>query len=129
MIFARGRVCHDGIGDAAVGYLVLAHCHRHRHHRCHRLDTRNIDFRELLDKSQHSIELTAQVLNLVVGDRYAREMRDPADPIGVNGHAKALAFNRNAGRGYTRGGGGSQRPRPAFAYALPGRLGPSSYRS
>jgi hypothetical protein len=41
-------------------------------------------------------------------------MRDPADRIGVYGHAKALAFNRNAGRGYTRGGGASQRPVPAF---------------
>jgi hypothetical protein len=54
------------------------------------------------------------VLDLVVGDRYARKMRNPADSIGVNGHAKALAFNPNAGRAYTRGGGASQRSGPAF---------------
>lgn len=114
MIFARGRVRHDGIGNAAVGYLVLAHFHRRRHHRCHGLDARNIDFRKLLDKSEHGIELTAKVLDLIIGNRYARKVRNPADGIGVNGHAKALAFNRNAGRGYTRGGGASQRPVPAF---------------
>ena len=97
MIFARGRVRHDGIGDAAVGYLVPAHFHRHRHHRSHGLDARNIDFRKLLDKSEHGIELTAKVLDLVVGNRYARKVRNPANGIGVNGHAKALAFNRNTG--------------------------------
>jgi hypothetical protein len=37
------------------------------------------------------------VLDLVVGNRYARKVRNPANGIGVNGHAKALAFNRNAG--------------------------------
>ena len=93
MIFARGRVRHDGIGNAAVGYLVLAHFHRHRHHRCHGLDARNIDFRKLLDKSEHGIELTAKVLDLIIGNRYARKVRNPADGIGVNGHAKAMAFN------------------------------------
>jgi hypothetical protein len=42
------------------------------------------------------------VLDLVIGNRYARQMRDAADGIGVYGHAKAqpsietLAVNRTA---------------------------------
>jgi len=102
MIFARRRVGEHGIRNTAVGDPILAHCHRHRHHRGHRLDAGDIDFRELLDEGEHGVELTAQVLDLVIGNRYARQMRDAADRIGVYGHAKAqpsietLAFNRNA---------------------------------
>ena len=128
MIFAGGRICHDRIGDSAVGYLVLAHFHRHRHHRRHGLDTRNIDLRELLDKSQHGIELTAKVLDLVVGDRYASKMRNPADGIGVNGHAKARPSIEMLAEAIPeveeRANGRDRR----LAHALPGGLGPSSYR-
>ncbi len=93
MIFAGGGVRHDGVGDTSVGYLIFAHFHGHRHHRCHGFDPRNVDFRKLLDKSEHSIEFTAKVLDLLARDGDAREMGHPADGIGVNGHAKALAFD------------------------------------
>jgi hypothetical protein len=35
------------------------------------------------------------VLDLVIGNRYARQVRDAADGIGVYGHAKSPTFNRN----------------------------------
>jgi hypothetical protein len=92
MIFARGRISQDIIGNAAVGDRVFAHVHRHRHHRRHRLDARNIDFRKLLDEVEHGIELAAQMLDLIISNRDARQMRNAADGIGVDGHAKALAF-------------------------------------
>jgi hypothetical protein len=87
VILARRRIRHDGVGDAAVGHLVLTHLHRHRRHRRHWLDARNIDLRELLDESQHGVELALKMLDLVLGNRDARKMRHPADSIGVNGHA------------------------------------------
>jgi hypothetical protein len=95
MIFARGRVGKHGIRDTAVGDPILAHCHRHRHHRGHWLDAGDIDFRKLLDEGEHGVELTAQVLDLVIGNRYARQVRDAADGIGVYGHSKSPTFNRN----------------------------------
>ena len=95
MIFTRRRVGEHGIRNTAVGDPVLAHCHRHRHHRSHGLDAGDIDFRKLLDEGEHGVELTAQVLDLVIGNRYARQVRDAADGIGVYGHAKSPTFNRN----------------------------------
>jgi hypothetical protein len=92
MIFAQGRIRQDIIGNAAVGDRILAHVHRHWHYRRHRLDARNIDFRKLLDEGEHGIELAAQMFDLIIGNRDARQMRDAADGIGVDGHAKTLAF-------------------------------------
>jgi hypothetical protein len=92
MIFARRRVRHDRVGNATVGYLILARFHRHGCHRRHRLNARDIDLGKPLDESQHSIELAAKVLDLLVGDSDPRKMRDPADSIGVNGHAKLRRF-------------------------------------
>ena len=61
-------------------------------HRRHRLDARDIDLRELLDESQHGVELARKVLDLVFSHGDAREMRHPADGFGVNGHGVASAF-------------------------------------
>ncbi len=60
--------------------------HHHRRHRGHRLDARDVDLLQLLDEGEHGVELAAQVLDLVLGDGDARQMRDAADGIGVDGH-------------------------------------------
>jgi hypothetical protein len=40
----------------------------------------------LLDEGEDRVDLAPQVLDLVVGDRNAREMRDPADGGGIDRH-------------------------------------------
>jgi hypothetical protein len=50
----------------------------------------DIDFRKLLDECQDGVDLAAQMLNLVVGNRDPRQMRDTADGGGVNGHRRSL---------------------------------------
>lgn len=84
----RRRIGDDGIRNAAVGHGVVAHLHRHRRHRRHRLDTFDIDFRQLLDKSQNGVELALEVFDFVIRNRYARQMRNAADGLGVNGHRR-----------------------------------------
>ena len=76
--------------DAAVGHHVLALLHRHRRHRGHRLDALDIHLAKLLDERQHGVELALQVLDLIVGDRDARQMRDTADGGGIDGHENLL---------------------------------------
>ena len=51
---------------------------------------------KLLDERQDGVELVLQMLDLILGDRDARQMRDAADGCGIDGHAnlwsgKALA--------------------------------------
>jgi hypothetical protein len=46
-----------------------------------------IHLRELLDKRQHGVELALEMLNFILRDRNAREMRDAADGCGIDGHA------------------------------------------
>ena len=46
----------------------------------------DIHLAELLDERQHGVELALQVLDLVIGDRDARQMRDAADGGGIDGH-------------------------------------------
>ena len=82
----RRRIGDDVIGDAAVGHLVLAHLHRHRRDRGHRLDALDIDLAELLDEGQDGVELAAEILDLVFGNRDPRQMRNAADGIGIDGH-------------------------------------------
>ena len=41
---------------------------------------------ELFDKGQNGVELAAQILDLIVGNRDTRQMRDTADGGGVDGH-------------------------------------------
>ena len=50
---------------------------------------------KLLDESQHGVELARKMLDLVLGNRDARQMRDPADGLGVNGHVQ-LTWGRVA---------------------------------
>ena len=91
MIFARGRIGEDGVRNAAVADRVLAHVHRHRYHRRHRLDAGNIDFRKLLDEVENGIELPAQMLDLIISNRDARQMRDAADGMGLSPRQRLLA--------------------------------------
>ena len=79
-------------GDAAVCHCVCPFFHRHRRHRSHRLNPFDFDLRELLDKSEHGVELALEMLDLVLGYRYAGEVRDAADGIGVDGHEISGAF-------------------------------------
>ncbi len=74
------------VRDAAVGHHVLALLHRHRRHRGHRLDAFDIDLLQLLDERQDGVELALEVLDLIVRDRDARQMRDAADGCGIDGH-------------------------------------------
>ena len=86
MIFGLRRIPHDVGGDPAVGDHVLALLHCHRRHRRHRLDTVDVHLGELLHKGEHGVELTFEVLDLIILDRDTREMGDAANGSGVNGH-------------------------------------------
>jgi hypothetical protein len=44
----------------------------------------------LLDKSEDGVEFPLQVLDLVIGNRNAREVRDTADGGSVDGHGAIL---------------------------------------
>ena len=46
----------------------------------------DVDLGQLLDEGQDGVELALKVLDLLLGDRDAREMRDAADGSGVDGH-------------------------------------------
>ena len=72
--------------DPAVGYDVRALLHLHRRDRRHRLDPLDVDLGQLLDEGQDRVELAPQVLDLLLGDRDAGQMRDAADGGGVDGH-------------------------------------------
>ena len=86
MILLRRRILENVAGDTAVRDFVLAHFHRHRRHRRHWLNAGNVDLGKLLDEGQHGIELALKVRNLILGNRNARQMRNPADSLGVNRH-------------------------------------------
>ena len=72
MIFLRRRIGKNVVGDATIRYRVVTHLHRHRHHRCHRLDSRDVDLGKLLDEREDGVELAGKRLYLIVGDRDAR---------------------------------------------------------
>src|SRR5439155_243046 len=69
MFLRHWRIVEDGIGNAAVGDDVRPRLHLHRNDGRHRLDTFDIDLRQLLDKGENGIELAPQVLGLDVLDR------------------------------------------------------------
>src|SRR5580704_4032041 len=92
MIFPRRRVCQDRVRVAAVGDDVGALLHAHGGDRGHRLDAGDVDLVELLDERQNGVELALQVLDLVVVDGDAREVRDAAHGRGVDGHADSLSY-------------------------------------
>src|SRR5262245_4919065 len=97
MVLGRRRVLDDVVGDAAVSDFVLALPQLHGRHRGHRLDAFDVDLRQLLDEGEDGVELALQGLDLLLGNRDAREMRDAADGIGVDGHCGgscARAYSR-----------------------------------
>src|SRR5262249_12927900 len=75
---ARRRVHEDGLRVAAVGDLVNTLFHGHGRDRSHRLDAGHVDLVKLLDEGQDRVQLALQMLDLVVVDRDAGEMRDVA---------------------------------------------------
>src|SRR5262249_40034147 len=85
--FPRGRVSENGFRIATVGHDVLALLHEHGRYRGHRLDAGHIDFVKLLDESEDRVQFALQMLDLVVVDRDAREVRDVANGLGVDRHA------------------------------------------
>src|SRR5580692_2286070 len=110
VILMGRRVGDDGIRDAAVGHLILAHSHLHWRHRCHRLDTRDVDLVELLDEGQNGVELALKSGHLVLGNGDPRQMRNAADRICVDSHQNLVTDSNYApaGVGYTRAGKTSQ---------------------
>ena len=50
------------------------------------IDPRDVDLRQLLDESEDGVELAPKVLDLLLGDRNAGQVRDAADGCGVDGH-------------------------------------------
>src|SRR5712671_52474 len=94
MVLAGRGVLHDVVGNPAVGHLVGTLFHGHRGHRRHRVDAIHLDLGQLLDKGQNGIELAAEVLDLFVGDRNARQMRDAADGRGIDGHGTSQAITK-----------------------------------
>src|SRR5882757_8568290 len=95
MVLAGRGVLHDVVGNPAVGHLVGALFHGHRGHRRHRVDAVHLDLGQLLDKGQNGVELAAEVLDLLVGDRDARQMRDAADGRGVDGHGTSVGDHKD----------------------------------
>src|SRR3546814_7874551 len=57
----------------------------------HRLDGRSIDLAQLLDPAEDIAQLGRKALGFGVGDRDAREARDPLYGCGVYGHAAAAS--------------------------------------
>src|SRR5258708_3023099 len=96
VVLACRCVAHDALADLPVGDLVLTLLERHRSDRGHRLDALDIDLGQLLHESQHGIDLALQVRDLLVGDRDARQMRDAADGLGIDGHGDLMAWCRVA---------------------------------
>src|ERR1043166_8729205 len=82
--FPRGRVLENAFRIPTVAPHVLALLHQHGRDRGHRVDAGYVDFIKLLDKGKDSVQLALQMLDLVVVDRDAREMRDVADGLRVD---------------------------------------------
>jgi hypothetical protein len=83
-MFVRRRIGDDGIGNTAVGNLVLPHLHRHGSDGSHRLDAIDVDFAELLDEGEDRIKLAAKALDFTFGDRDSGEVRDTAHSVAVD---------------------------------------------
>src|SRR3984885_6250375 len=121
VILMGRRVGDDGIRDAAVGHLILAHFHRHRRHRRHRFDAIDVDLGKLLDEGENRVELAAKARHLVLGNGDPRQMRNAADRICVDSHKNLIADSNYApaGVGYTRAGKTRQpRRKTLFRHAL-----------
>src|SRR4051812_13873728 len=102
MAFGRGRIAHNVVRDAAVGHLVDALFHVQWSHRGHWLDVLDVHFRKLLDECEDRVELALEVLDLIVRNRDAGEMRDKADGGGVNRHGSAQS-QRNGAASISKG--------------------------
>ena len=94
MILGQRRIADNPFGVITIRHFIDALFHHHRGHRRHRLDTRNIDLVQLLDKSQHRVELDLQMGHFSVGDGDAREACDLpngrlVDRHGFSGHSQS----------------------------------------
>src|SRR5580700_1882220 len=121
VILMGRRIRDDGVRDAAVGHLILAHFHRHRRHRRHRLDALDVDLVELFDKGQNGVELALNTGHFVLGNGDPRQMRNAANRVCVDSHQNLIADSNYApaGVGYTRAGMTRQPRRKAlFRHAL-----------
>src|SRR3984957_9272638 len=96
VILMGRRVGDDSVRNTAVGHLILAHFHRHRRHRGHRLNTLDVDLAELLDKGQNGVELALKASHLVPGNGNPRQMRNAADRICVDSHENLIADSNYA---------------------------------
>lgn len=83
-MFVRRRIGDYCVGNAAVGDLVFPHLHRHCRDRGHRLNTFNLNFRQLLDEGENRVEFAAKVFNFALGDRDSGKMGDTADGVAID---------------------------------------------
>src|SRR5215216_595659 len=104
IVLARRRIAENCLRIAAVRDLVRPLLHLHRRHRRHRRDALDIHFGKLLEEGENRVELALQVLDLVVGDFDAREVRDAAHGIGIDGHCEPRRHGKLRPAPYSRGG-------------------------
>ena len=83
-MFVRRRIGNYGIGNTAVGDLVLPRLHRHRGDGSHRLDSVDVNFAELLDESENRIELAAKVFDFTFGDCDSGKVGDTAHGVVID---------------------------------------------
>src|SRR4051812_9388729 len=105
VVLGRGRVLDDRLRVSPVRDHVRALLHRHRRDRGHRLDAFDVDLVELLDESQDGVELALQMRDILLGHRNARETRNAADRLLIDGHKRVpmTAIRRR----YSTGGSGA----------------------
>src|SRR5262249_62210989 len=74
--------------------------HLHGRDRRHGLDARDVALRQLPPEGENGVELPWQMLDSLLGDGDACEVRDTADGGGVDGHrdAPATGYDRPACR-------------------------------
>src|SRR6185437_4554604 len=100
-VLAPRRIGEHLRGNIAVGDDILAHRQPHGNDRGHRLDAVDIDRVEGLDELENRVNLTLQVRRLSFAHLNAREMRDAADGVEIDGHPKLPKPKEKRERPYT----------------------------
>src|SRR4029078_10570405 len=76
VIFAHRSILDDLLSDTAIGHHIGAFLHRHGGDRRHRFDPLDVHLAELLDEGKHGIQLTLEMVDLLLGHGDAGEVRD-----------------------------------------------------
>src|SRR5690348_4600187 len=86
ILFAHRRVLQHLVRNIAVSHSIDALFHFHWDYRRHWVDSVDIHFAELLDKCQHGIELSAEMLKLALRHGDTGEMRNSSHSSRIDGH-------------------------------------------